>query len=105
MDLKYQITVFKKDGENVAQLPSMYYDTVAEAFASAIISLKVLVRDGDGDIFLLEKDPEDNVTIVKEITEENLVVRIRPNILSPGTDKIGPYCASSKMWLGNIGEA
>jgi len=113
-ELKYKVTIFRKQVENVSGEeialalpigPPMFYDSVPEAFASAIVALKLLVRNGEGDIFLMEKNKKDMTTIVTEITDESLLVEISPNILSSGIDKIGPYCSSHSTWMHEVGEA
>tara|TARA_Y100001973_G_scaffold104371_1_gene174135 strand:- start:896 stop:1219 length:324 start_codon:yes stop_codon:yes gene_type:complete len=102
---KYKITIYIKEPEGVKAAPPIYVDTPQEAFVRSILLLKLAVRQGEGDIFLLVRDKEANSTIVSEITDESLLVEVYPNILSNNVDRIGPYSMESKTWLGGIAEA
>ena len=96
---KYKISVYLKEEGKVKVGPPVYVDTPQDAFVRAVVQMKLMVRKGEGDIFLLIRDKESNSTVLSELTEENIIIEIYPNILSNGVDRVGPYCASTQTWL------
>ena len=100
----FTLTIYRIEESKLLTSDPIKAKSSSEAFARAIFALKAIIQDDDKDVILFEKDGDS--TKVTEINSDSVIVKICPNILREGVDKIGPYCLSQKMMIpDNLPEA
>ena len=91
--------VFSIEGEYKTAGKDLYYRNASEAFIRAILILKQGVR---GD--LISAVAEEGSTRIYFEEDKSLQIIITPNILSEGTERIGPYSFKYAMMASEFPE-
>ena len=96
----YKIDIyFLNEDQKYPQGKTLYFDNAQVCFMQAVFLLRM---GTEGDMIQLNK--VENSTVVHFLDAPSIQVHITPNILSPGTEQVGPYSFMAGMMADEFPE-